>query len=172
MPSVNVRHLVESACDSIVTKLKADLPTALVNTRANRGDNLVTMEPPRDYFLYPKAQGYRAPVVFVIGDRIDFLKTQKGANHVNAAIRVNVTILVEDKDADRLVRKSYRYQAAMHQVLDQASLMTTDNQARLTVVVQNASFSGLYSSGQPGSPQTVFRQEIALECDVFDYEQL
>lgn len=172
MPSPVVRHLVESACDGIIDLLQADLPTALVNIRANRADNLVTMEPPRDYYIYPKAQGYRTPAVFVIGDRIDFMKAQRGANHVNAALRINVTILVEDKDAERLMRKSYRYQAAMHQVLDQRAFMTSDNQAKLTVVVQNASFSGLYSSAQPGSPAAVFRQEIALECDVFDFEQL
>lgn len=172
MPSPVVRHLVESACDAIIDQLKAALPAALVDIRANRGDNLVTMEPPRDYFVYPKAKGYRTPAVFVIGDRIDFLKAQKGANHVNAAVRVNVTVLVEDKDAERLMRKSYRYQAAMHQVLDQQPLMTSDNQARLTIVVQNASFSGLYSNMEAGSPAAVFRQEIALECDVFDYEQL
>lgn len=172
MPSPVVRHLVESACDAIIDKLQADLPTALSDIRANRADNYVTMEPPRDYFVYPKAKGYRTPAVFVIGDRIDFLKAQKGANHVNAAIRVNVTILVEDRDADRLMRKSYRYQAAMHQVLDQVSLMTADNQAKLTIVVQNASFSGLYSNMEAGNPAAVFRQEIALECDVFDYEQL
>jgi hypothetical protein len=172
MPSPVVRHLVESACDAIIAKLQTDLPLALSDIRANRADNLVTMEPPRDYYVYPKAQGYRTPAVFVIGDRIDFMKAQHGANHVNAAIRVNVTVLVEDKDAERLMRKSYRYQAAMHQVLDQAALMTLDNQARLTLVVQNASFSALYSNLEAGNPNAVFRQEIALELDVYDFEQL
>ena len=168
----NVRHLVELACDLIITKLKTELPTELNDIRSNRADNLVTMEAPRDYYIYPRAKGYRTPAVFVIGDRIDFMKAQRGANHVNANVRVNVTILVEDKDAERLMRKSYRYQSAMHQVLDQAIMMTADNQARYTVVVQNASFSGLYSNLEAGDPQAVFRQEIALECDVINFEQL
>jgi len=168
----NVRHLIETACDLIIAKLKAELPPVLVAIRANRADDLVTLEPPRDYYVFPKAKGYRTPAVFVIGDRIDFLKEQRGANHVNAALRVNISILVEDKDAERLIRKSYRYQAAAHQVLDQAVMMSGDAQARFTVVIQSASFSPLYSNLEAGDPQAVFRQEIALECDVYNFEQL
>ena len=171
MPAT-VRHLVETAVDLIVDKLEADLPAALQDIRVNRADNLVTMEPPRDYFVYPKSLGYRTPAVFVIGDRIDFLKNQKQANFIDATCRINVTILVEDKDAERLMRKSYRYQAAAHQVLDQAVLQSQDGQARMTVVIMNASFSGLYSTLRENDPQSVFRQEIALECDVQNYEQL
>jgi len=172
MPSPIVRHLVETAVDSIVSKLKTDLPTALSGIRQNRGDNLVTMEPPRDYYIYPRAQGYRTPAVFVIGDRIDFLKAQRQANFISASCRVNISVLVEDKDAERLMRKSYRYQSAVHQVLDQQPLISADNQARMTVVIQNASFSAIYSNVEPSNPQAVFRQEISLECDVYDFEQL
>jgi hypothetical protein len=171
MPAA-IRHLVETAVDLVVDKLKADLPDALNDIRINRADNLVTMEPPKGYYTYPRSQGYRCPIVFVIGDRIDFLKAQRQANHVNAAIRLNISVMVEDKDSDRLMRKSYRYQAAIHQVLDQAVLQSADNLARMTVVIQNASFSPLYSNLEAGDPQSVFRQEIALECDVYDFEQL
>lgn len=164
------RNLVEISVDSIIGKLKSDLPASLAAIRSDRADNLVTMEPPRDYYTYPRAKGYRAPAVFVIGDRIDFQKDRKGANHVNAAIRVNVSTIVEDKDADRLMRKSYRYQAAIHQVLDQAALTSPDGSSRLTLVVQNAAFSGLYSNLEPGDPQAVYRQEISLEVDCFQYE--
>ena len=164
------RHLVETAVDAIIGKLKTDLPAALADVRLNRGDNLVTMEAPRDYYMYPRAKGYRAPAVFVIGDRIDFQKDRKGANHVNAAIRVNVSVLVEDKDAERLMRKSYRYQAAVHQVLDQQPLTSLDGEVRMTLVIQNAAFSGLYSNLEPGDPQAVYRQEISLELDCFQFE--
>jgi hypothetical protein len=164
------RHLVETAVDAIISKLKAELPAALNDVRVNRADNFVTMEAPRDYYVYPRAKGYRTPAVFVIGDRIDFLKDRKGANHVNAAIRVNVSFLVEDKDAERLMRKSYRYQAAVHEVIDQQALTSPDSAVRMTTVVQNAVFSGLYSNLKPEDPQAVYRQEISLEIDVFQYE--
>jgi hypothetical protein len=170
--TTKVRHLIETAVDLITGKLKTDLPTALQDIRVNRADNLVTMEPPRDYYIYPKSLGYRTPAVFVIGDRIDFLKNEKQANFIDATCRVNISVLVEDKDAERLMRKSYRYQAAIHQVLDQAVLLSADQQAKMTVVIMNASFSGLYSTLKENDPQSVFRQEIALECDVQNYEQL
>lgn len=166
------RHLVETAVDAIKTKLEADLPAALTDVRINRGDNFVTMEPPRDYYIFEKAKGYRTPAVFIIGDRIDFLKERRGANHINAAIRVNVTVLVEDKDAERLTTKAYRYQAAMHQVLDQQRLQSADLEASLTLVIQSAGFSPLYSNLQPGDPQAVYRKEIVLEIDVFQFEPL
>lgn len=166
------RHLIETAVDLIIDRLEADLPAALQAVRINRADNLVTMEPPRNYYIYPKSLGYRTPAVFVIGDRIDFLKDTKQANYINATCKVNVTVLVEDKDAERLMRKSYRYQAAIHQVLDQAVLQSADGEARMTVVVMNANYSGLYSTLKEGDPQSLFRQEIALECDVQNYEQL
>lgn len=169
---MSTRHLIETAVDLIITQLKAGLPAALNDIRVNRGDKLVTMEPPRDYYVYPKSLGYRTPCVFVIGDRIDFLKDQKQANFIDATCRVNISVLVEDKDAERLMRKSYRYQAAVHQVLDQAVLQSLDNEAKMTVVIMNASFSGIYSTLRENDPQSVFRQEIALECDVQNYEQL
>lgn len=169
---MSVRHLVETAVDLVKAKLQTELPAALNDIRINRADNLVTLEPPRDYYVYPKAMGYRTPAVFVIGDRIDFLKERRGANHINAAIRVNVTVLVEDKDAERITRKAYRYQAAIHQVLDQKRLFSADGDAALTVVIQSASYSPLYSNLAAGDPQAVFRQEIALELDVFQFEPL
>jgi hypothetical protein len=164
------RQLIEISVDAIIAKLKADLPAELATIRSARADNLVTMEAPRDYYVYPRAKGYRTPAVFVIGDRIDFQKDRKGANHVNAAVRINISFLVEDKDAERLVRKSYRYQAAVHKVLDQATLTSPEGSARMTLVIQNAAFSGLYSNLEPGDPQAVYRQEISLEVDCFQYE--
>lgn len=166
------RHLIETAVDLVTDQIKANIGTALADIRVNRADNFVTMEPPRDYFIYPKAKGYRTPAVFVIGDRIDFLKERRGANHINAAIRLNVTVLIEDKDAERLTTKAYRYQAALHQVLDQVRLNSADNKATLTCVIQSAGFSPLYTNLADGDPQAVFRKEVSLEMDVFQFEGL
>lgn len=166
------RHLVETAVDLVTKQIRDNIGTALADIRVNRGDNKVTMEVPRDYFIYPRAKGYRTPAVFVIGDRIDFLKERRGANHINAAVRLNVTVLIEDKDAEKITTKAYRYQAALHQVLDQARLIPADNQAMLTAVIQSAGFSPLYSNLTEGDPQAVFRKEVSLEIDVFQFEAL
>lgn len=170
---MSTRHLVEICVRGVESLLKSDLPAALTDIRTNRNDNFVTMEPPRDYFVYPRAMGYRTPCVFIIGDRIDFQKALKGANHINASCRIMVTCLVEDKDAERIMIKSYRYQAAIHEVLDQIQFMSTDGQAKVTVIIQNATFSPLYSTAtDPSDPQAVFRREIGLELDCQIYEQL
>jgi hypothetical protein len=111
--------------------------------------------------------------VFIIGDRIDFQKVQKQANHINASVRINLTCLVEDKDAERLMIKSYRYQAALSEVLDQVQFMSTDGLAKTTVIVQSAMFSPLYSNAaNVADPQAVFRREIGLELDCQLFEQL
>ena len=167
------RHLVESCVREIQAALKSGIPAALTDIRINRADNLVTLEPPRDYFVYPKAMGYRTPCVFIIGDSINFQKREAGSNFVNANVRINVTVLVEDKDAERIMMKSYRYQAAIHQVLDQTQFDTADGKCRFTAVIQGASFSPLYSNTEDSSSsQAIFRREIALEVDCYLYEQL
>ena len=167
------RHLVETCVRTIESTLEANIPAALTDIRINRADNFVTLEPPRDYYIYPRAMGYRTPAVFIIGDNINFQKKETGANYINANVRVNITVLVEDKDAERLMIKSYRYQAAVHQVLDQKQFLSADNQAKFTAVIQSATFSPLYSNvDDPKSPQAVFRREIALEVDCYLYEQL
>lgn len=170
---MSTRHLVETCVRLMEAKLKTDIPTALTDIRINRNDNFVTLEPPRDYFIYPKAMGYRTPCVFIIADNIDFQKRTSGANHINANCRVNITVMVEDKDAERLMIKSYRYQAALHQVLDQTQFLSADGKAKFTSVIQSATFSPLYSNAtNPNDAQAVFRREIGLEVDCYLYEQL
>ena len=167
------RHLVETVVDLIEEKLKAELPAALADIRINRNDNFVTMEAPRDYFIYPRAMAYRTPAVFLIGDRIDFQKREKGANHINCNIRVNITVVIEDKDAERLTTKAYRYQAALHQVLDQTQLTTVDEKQKTVVVISTATFSPLYSNmDDPTAVNAVFRKEVGLELECFSWEQL
>jgi hypothetical protein len=112
-------------------------------------------------------------VVFVIADRIDFQKREKAANHINANIRVNVTALIEDKDADKITRKAFRYQSALQSVLDQVQLGSQDGSLKVTVVVQAAAFSPLYSTTEdPNAPGALYRKEVSLELDCYCFEQV
>jgi hypothetical protein len=171
---MSTRHLVETAVSLVNSQIQANIQAALTDIRINRGDNKVTMEVPRDYYIYPKAQGFRTPAVFVIGDRIDFQKREKGANHLNMDVKLFVTVLIEDKDAERLTLKAYRYQAALHQILDQVQLSSADNKSKLTVVITNAAFSALYSKAadDPSGVASVYRKEVSLELDCYMYEAL
>lgn len=172
---MSTRHLIETDVDLVIDQIKSAIGPALlavgVMQNAENPNYALTVEAPRDYYVYPKAMGYRTPAVFVIGDRIDFQKREKGANHINANVRINVTVLVEDKDAERITRKAYRYQAALHECLDQVSLTSSDDKVKIVVVIQNAAFSPLYSNtDDPNAPGAVFRKEVALELDCYHYE--
>ena len=172
---MSARHLTEWAVDLVTDQIKANIQGALIDVSSVFPPYAPTLsfEPPRDYYTYPRAMGYRTPAVFVIADRIDFQKREKGANHINANIRLNVSVLIEDKDADRIVRKAYRYQSALQTVLDQVQLLSGDGALKIVVVVQNAAFSPLYSNtDDPTAPGTVYRKEVSLELDCYTYEQV
>lgn len=177
---MSARHLTEWAVDLVTTRIKDYIEAALSNTAdaAPPGAPVVSIEKPREYFIYPRAIGYRTPCVFVIADRIDFQKREKGSNYINANVRVNVTVLIEDKDADRITRKAYRYQSALQSVLDQVQLLSSDlepsdTSLKIVSVVQNAAFSPLYSNtDDPNAPGAVYRKEVSLELDCYTYEQV
>lgn len=174
------RHLTEWAVNLVTNQIKTNIQSALndVNTVLNTdvllmGEPVLSYEAPRDYYIYPRAMGYRTPACFVIADRIDFQKREKGANHINANIRINVSVLIEDKDADRITRKAYRYQSALQSILDQVQLLSTDGALKIVTVVQNAAFSPLYSNtDDPTAPGSVYRKEVSLELDCYAYEQV
>jgi hypothetical protein len=169
------RHLTEWAVDLVTAKVKADIADALasVNSTLPPDAPMLSYEAPRDYFTYPKAMGYRTPACFVIADRVDFQKREKAANYINANVRLNLTVLIEDKDADKITRKAYRYQAALHELLDQTQVVSADGKVKITVVVQNAGYSALYSNtDDPNAPGAVYRKEVSLELDCYHYEQV
>lgn len=169
------RHLTEWAVDLVTDQIKSTIESELVGVQTvlPPGAPVLSIEPPRDYFTFPRAVGYRTPAVFVIADRIDFQKREKQSNFINANVRLNVTVLIEDKDADRITRKAYRYQSALQSVLDEVQLVSPDGDLKIVVVVTNAAFSPLYSTtDDPNAPGAVYRKEISLELDCFTFEQV
>jgi hypothetical protein len=166
-------NLFETTITVLQSELKAKLPAALASVRVNRGDAQVTTEPPFNYFITEQASGYRAPSVFIIADGADFNLANKGANHINATVRVNVAVVVEDRDTFRLTTKAWRYQAALHEVLAQDGLTSGDGAVTLKVKVASASFSTVYSNAQKaGNDQGTYRKEVVLHLEVDHYEQL
>lgn len=165
------RQLVETDIALMQTQIQTNIVAALAAVSATRADNKVATDAPKDYYIYPKAKGYRTPCVFLIADDVDFRKRERGQNHINATNKINVSVLIEDKDAERLTRKAYRYQAALHQVLDQVTLTSSDLKVKITIVVARATFSPLYTdTTDPTAPNAVFRKEVVLECEIEHYE--
>jgi len=162
---VQTRDLSELTRNMIITYLQNGIDAALASIRANRPNAIVTTESPRQYFTYPKAMGYTPPAVFVIIEDFNFRPAEKGANHINATVRTNVAILVEDRDLMRLTIKADRYMDALHLLLAQAELYDSTHNVKLIVIVQRAMFSPEYTNAGD-DPQGLFRKEVRLECDI------
>ena len=163
------RDLSELTRGMVIDYLQTNFDAALTSIRTNRlPSTIVTTESPRQYFTYPKAAGYTPPAVFVIIEDFNFRPAEKGANHINAVVRTNVAILVEDRDLYRLTIKADRYLDALHLLLAQTELYDTNHNVKLIVIVQRAIFSPEYTNAGD-DPQGLFRKEVRLECDIEYY---
>ena len=163
--------LAEGAAILIKDYVKANIVNALTVIRTNRADAQVVLQEPLNYFLYEPAKGYKTPAMFFIVDDFDFKITENMANHINGTIKMRLACVVEDRDMSQLTYKTWRYQSALHSLLAQTHLTTTDNKLKITVVVKRASFSPAFSpAANKGSIEAVFRKEVMLELDVVHRE--
>lgn len=169
------RHLVEPATDLLVQYIKDNLPAALADVRANRNSvsNGGYATPiPKEYFISKNYIALQPPSVFVVCDDIDFRK-ERGANHINATAHYGIAAIAEGQTTEIVTRITWRYQAALSQILDNLSLTTADNGLIITVVVRNAEFSEEYDgSSKEGNVAKRWRKGVLLKCDVELREQL
>lgn len=153
----------------IIDLLKDQMSQALTDLRDDRPDNFVNTEEPIDYFIYPKAIGYQTPCVFVIGRSVQFLQA-RGQNHINAQVQVQVSVVVEEQTADRLTYKCWRFSDALHSILDQAELTSTDGKIKNKIKVVSAEFGdSVQIQSQVESP---FRMETMLVLEIEHFEQM
>lgn len=163
--------LAEGAVTLIETQIRQNIATELANVRTMRGDAITTTEPPKEYFIFHASFNYRTPAVFVMCEDFDFQQNLNAANHINGMARVNVSVVVEEKDEKRLTYKCWRYQSALHRILAGATLQTAAQDLVLTVVVKKETFSPMYSNAKDSaSTGAVFRKEVLFECEVHQRE--
>jgi hypothetical protein len=166
-------RLTEATVDLLLSHIKTNIGAALASVRAEVNDPVVTTEVPKSYFIYPKAKGFRAPAVFVIADEFDFKVPERGANFISGSVRINVSVLLEDRNSELLTRRCWRYQSALHELLAQTQLTTSDNTLKIVSIVRRARYSPLYSNAKDeSSVEAVFRKEVLLELEVDHYENL
>lgn len=161
---MSYRKLAEGAVELIQDYIQANLPAALdlVSQNATSAPQM-SLEDIKSYFVYPKAIGYVPPICFIIVDEIDFKIRENKSNFVNAVDKITVSVVVEDQDENILTYKAYRYQSALHSVLDEATMVSSDNKLQLQCVVYRAGFSKTYMNEEgPGG----FRKEVVLQCEV------
>lgn len=170
---MSARNLAEGATMLILSTIQSSIGSALDSvatyfTGSGPGQG-VTLENPKSYFFYEKPQGYDLPAVFVIPTDMDFAIDRNKSNFINAQTKYKVSVLVEDQDLDRLTIKAWRYQSALHSVLDETSITSSDSSLALKCVVYNATFSPAWTEKADGLNGS-FRKEVVLECQVTHLE--
>jgi hypothetical protein len=167
---MSVQYLAETTVDAIESLIKLEIGPALAALRTERKDAVVSTEPPASYFIYEKPHAYKKPAIITICRDIDFQKEKYGANQVTAKIKVVVSVVVEDKDRELLTIKGWRYQTALHSILDQKVILVPPNKAKLFIIITDASFSSIFSGETPQTTAGVFCQEMALTLEVQERE--
>lgn len=165
-------RLIESTVTLIENHIQNNIAAALAEVSTDRADNLVSMEPPASYFKFQTAHAYRSPAVFTIAEEMD-MRLSGGQNFIQALARVNVAVLVEDKDEYALTLKSWRYQAALAKLLHEVQIDSGDVTVRLVSKVRSMKFSSIYPGDRrEDSPEELFRKEVVVELDVEHYENI
>lgn len=162
------RMIMEGTVLPIRDLIRSKISDALLNVRTDRGDGKVTTEPPVEYFIYDKAIAYKTPAVFVLGDDVDF-SLSRGQNFIAARITVYVSVIVEDRNADLLTLKCWRYQDALHEVLDQAVIELPEENIKNFLKVIKAEYSNTFQT--KSQVQGPFRKEVMLTLQVEHMEE-
>lgn len=162
-------QLVEITRDLIQDQIKSNISVSLANVRSNRNDPQVTTEPPKSYFIFDGAHTYQCPAIFTVVDSMDLPEPQTGANFVDAVVRLFVSVVIEDREADKLTIKSERYQAALFDILHWKTLEDVPNNLKIWVRINRCEFSPLYTKKR-GDEMGEFRKEVSLELEVKHWE--
>lgn len=160
------QNLLEFTTTAIIDQIKNNIGTYLAEVRSERTDGKVTTEVPVDYFIYEGAIAYKTPAVFVVADSIDF-RLPNGPNHINAMIRIYVSLVVEDRNQRLLTLKAFRYNDALHKCLDRQHLIDGTVQNIIKVTRTDISSS---QTKKMSATDSIFRKEIMLTLEVEHYE--
>jgi len=166
-------RLTEATVTLIQSCIQQNIVNALADVRTDRADAKVVLSAPQQgsYFLYEPTHAFKAPAIIIIAPDFDFKTSEFKANHISGVVQVKVAAVVEDRDKTFLTYKAWRYQSALHEILGQAELTSTDSKVKITVVIKHASFSPEFSTAKDkGSSEAVFRKEVMFDCSVYHWE--
>jgi len=166
---MSATQLAEKTRALLMATIKADIVAELADIRTDRADPQVSSEPPRSYFIFDGAITYQCPAVFVVVDSIEFPDDQTGPNFVNARVRTYVSVVVEDREEDKLTLKTERYQAALFKILHWRTLEDVPKNVKIFSRILRCEFSPLYTKKRDGGLSD-FRKEVAIELEVKHFE--
>jgi len=162
-------QLVEKTRDLVLSSIKESLPSYLAAMSVDRNDPVVSTEPPRSYFIFDGAHTYQCPAVFCVVDSMTIPEDATGANFIDGIVRMFVSVVIEDREADKLTIKSERYQAALFEILHWSTLEDALKNIKIWVRVVRCEFSPLYTKPRGGN-EGEFRKEVALELEIKQFE--
>lgn len=157
--------LAEGISGLIIDHITTNIDAALAVVDAARTDSAVGLEPPRTILNFPKAKLYETPAILVIVEDIVF-QNDAGPNFVKSISRTIVSTVCEERKADLLNLKIWRYQSALFDLLAQRQLVDTVNNIKLFIVPKEINYSELYTKDDPESGEMTFRKEAIFELEV------
>lgn len=166
------RRLTETTVKLIRDHIRTNIGSVISSIESELTEKRTSFEVPRQYFFIEQQSIYQTPAVFIVPSGIDFQKSERKPNFINANVNIQCTVVVEDKDVDLLAIKGFRYMAALQEVLDQVELVSTDGDVKIVVKVVDAAFSPVYTASDKGSTRADFRHEVSLSLEVNHWEQV
>lgn len=168
---MSATQISERTRDLLLTQIKNNIASELQAMRTDRNDPIVNLDPPLSYFIYGGSHTYQCPAIFVVVDGAEIPDEVIKPNHVNAKVRVYVTIAVEGQNEGSLTIKCDRYQAALFKILQWQTLVDVVKNVKIYVRVVRFQFSELYTKKRPGGESMGnFRKEVVLELEVKHFE--
>lgn len=155
----------------IIQQVKNNIEASLAQVRVDRDDSEVQLLPFEDYFAYEPVNLYRKPALYVVCEEMDLRKRQKKANFVSALVYINASIVVEERTLELLTTKVERYQAAVHNILDNQTLLNESQTLKCHVLVTGATFSPIYTDTED-KDDGKFIKEAVMKLEVEHYESL
>jgi hypothetical protein len=158
----------EKVINAIITAIKDNLGTVMTSLRTEYADSSVQTPLPRSdsYYVAYDYSSNVMPAIYVVGNDIDFQLGTKEANHINSKFGVTVTLMTEAKTSKDVTKQIYRYQAALHAILNQRTV-ELGTSLKFVTTVERVNFRPTLTSDQV---KDLFRKEVALELSVYCYE--
>jgi hypothetical protein len=158
----------EKVINAIILSIKDNLSTVLTSLRSEYNDPSVPTPLPRSdsYYIAYDYSANVMPAIYVVANSIDFQLGTKEANHINSKIDTTVTLMAEAKTSKEVTKQIYRYQAALHAILNQRTF-ELGTSLKFVTTVERVNFRPTLTSDQV---KDLFRKEVALELSVYCYE--
>lgn len=165
---------MEGTVLGLIGHIKANIDDALEKLRDDRAaaPNLpakVNLTPFLEYHVYPKVIGLRTPALCVLGRTTEYLK-ERGQNHVNGIVNVQVSAIFQDRTAELVTFQSWRYADVLYSILDGAQILSVDGKMKNIVLVTDAQFGDAVEIKSQTDANNLFRKEVMLILRVEHYE--